>query len=67
MLSDDELLDFETKRLADFNGKDARAWLDDPTRHEVYRAQLVAARWIDGGASAWPKTGPSRRTTPPSG
>ena len=48
MLSDDALLDFDAKRLAQFSTKDARAWLDDPTRREVYRAQLVAAQWVDG-------------------
>lgn len=45
-LSDDELLDFDHKRLADFDLSRARKTLAE--QPEAYRAQLVAARWIDG-------------------
>ncbi len=43
MLTDDELLDFDPTRLADFSGKEARQTLASDSR-DVYRAQLVAAR-----------------------
>src|SRR5687767_4259964 len=45
-LTDDQLFDFDHNRLADFDIKRARALLQE--RGDVYRAQLVAARWIDG-------------------
>jgi hypothetical protein len=45
-LSDDQLFDFDRKRLADFDIKRAQRVLDE--QRDVYRAQLVAARWIDG-------------------
>lgn len=44
MLSDDELLNFDRSRLAD--PADERQLL--ATHGDTYRAQLVAARWIDG-------------------
>jgi hypothetical protein len=45
-LSDDELLDFDHRRLRGFNITTTRHAL---TQHgDVYRAQLIAARWIDG-------------------
>jgi hypothetical protein len=45
-LTDNELFDFDHGRLADFNADEARKRLaeDDGS----YRAQLVAARWIEG-------------------
>jgi hypothetical protein len=45
-LSDDELLDFDHRRLRGFNLAKARDALAE--QGDVYRAQLVAARWIDG-------------------
>lgn len=45
-LSDDDLLDFDHSRLADFELDRARRTLAE--KGDVFRAQLVAARWIDG-------------------
>lgn len=44
-LSDDQLLDFDASRLADYDPKRARRTLEE--HGDVYRAQLVAAHWID--------------------
>lgn len=44
-LSDEQLLDFDASRLASFDLADARQTLEE--QGEVFRAQLVAARWID--------------------
>jgi hypothetical protein len=44
VLTDDELLDFDASRLA--SPPDARRLLAE--HGDVYRAQLVAARWIEG-------------------
>lgn len=46
MLTDDDLLDFDRDRLSDGDTVDPPALLD---RHgDVYRAQLIAARWVSG-------------------
>ena len=44
-LTDEELFDFDRKRLADFDIRPARRLLEE--QGDVYRAQLVAAKWID--------------------
>jgi hypothetical protein len=44
--SEDDLLDFDHSRLAHFDVNDARRKLAE--QGQVYRAQLVAARWIEG-------------------
>jgi len=49
-LTDDELLDFDHDRLAHFVLEDAKRTLSE--QGEVFRSQLVAARWIEG----WAKT-----------
>lgn len=46
-LTDTQLFDFDHKRLADFNLKEAQATLAGE-HGDVYRTQLVAALWIDG-------------------
>ena len=46
MLSDNELLDFDASGLAMAESGDARRLLRE--HGDVFRAQLVAARWIDG-------------------
>ncbi len=45
-LTDDELLDFDHRALADFDLEAARRALAE--HRDAYRAQLVTARWIDG-------------------
>jgi hypothetical protein len=45
-LTDDELLDFDHSRLAHFDLATAKTQLAE--RGETFRAQLVAARWIEG-------------------
>jgi hypothetical protein len=45
-LSDNELLDFDASQLAMADAGDARRLLHE--HGDVFRAQLVAARWIDG-------------------
>jgi hypothetical protein len=45
-LTDEALLDFDHKRLAHFDAREARRTLTE--QRDVFRAQLVAARWIDG-------------------
>jgi hypothetical protein len=45
-LSDNELLDFDESGLAMADAGDARRLLHE--HGDVFRAQLVAARWIDG-------------------
>jgi hypothetical protein len=44
-LSDDELLDFDLKRLGGFE-RSPHSLLEE--HGDVYRAQLVTARWLDG-------------------
>lgn len=46
MLSDDELLDFDGSRYAHYDESEARRRLAE--FGDVFRAQLVAARWIEG-------------------
>ena len=46
MLTDEELLDFDHNRLADFDPAEARQTLAE--RGDIYRPQLVAALFIDG-------------------
>jgi hypothetical protein len=55
MLTDDELLDFDRERLAD--PADERELLGE--HGDVYRAQLVAARWLETWAERMLKRGPS--------
>jgi hypothetical protein len=43
---DDELLEFDPSRMPDFDRLKALEALEE--HGEVFRAQLVAARWIDG-------------------
>ena len=45
-LADDDLLDFDHDRLAHFDLEEAKKQLVE--QGEVYRSQLVAARWIEG-------------------
>lgn len=45
-LSDRDLLDFDASRIAHFDREEARRTLSGE-HAEVYRAQLVVARWID--------------------
>ena len=45
-LTDDDLFDFDHGRLADFDLSEAKRQLAE--KGEVYRAQLVAAHWIEG-------------------
>ncbi len=46
MLTDDELLDFDASDYADYDESRARKALAE--HRDAYRAQLVAARWLDG-------------------
>jgi hypothetical protein len=46
-LSDDQLLDFDSSNYAKYDESKAREALAGE-HGEVFRAQLVAARWIDG-------------------
>lgn len=56
-LRDDDLFDFDHQRLADFDPDRARATLS--RLGDVYRAQLVAARWIDGWRERMERRGES--------
>jgi hypothetical protein len=46
MLTDEQLFDFDADRLAQFDPAKARQQLAE--QREAFRAQLVAARWIEG-------------------
>lgn len=46
LLSDDDLFDFDHSRLAAFDLSEAKRQLAE--KGETYRAQLVAAHWIEG-------------------
>jgi hypothetical protein len=46
-LTDDQLLDFDAARYASYDEAKARETLAGE-HGDAYRAQLVAARWIDG-------------------
>jgi hypothetical protein len=46
-LTDDELLDFDASRYATYDEEKTRETLAGE-HGDAYRAQLVAARWIDG-------------------
>ncbi len=45
-LTDDELLDFDRQRLEGYDAAETERALVE--HGDVFRAQLVAARWIDG-------------------
>jgi hypothetical protein len=45
-MTDNDLLRFDKKRLAHYDDKEARATLQGE-HADAYRAQLVAAHWID--------------------
>ena len=50
-LSDDQLLDFDSGQYASYDEGKAREALAGE-HGDAYRAQLVAARWIEAGGSA---------------
>jgi hypothetical protein len=58
MATDEELLAFSSERIDEFSGEQAERLLD--THGDVYRAQLVAARYFDRWArrseavGSWP-------------
>lgn len=56
-MTDDQLLDFDHSRLAHFDLEEARSTL--ARLGDVYRAQLVAARWIDGWRDRMERRGES--------
>jgi hypothetical protein len=71
-LTDDQLLDFDPDRLAHFDLDEARQTLAGE-HGDIFRAQLVAAPWINGWRERTveydrrPGKRRSRRTTPRAG
>ncbi len=59
-LTDDELLDFDKQRMANFDKSRSEALLGE--QRELYRNHLIVARWICGWADRLeedPESGPS--------
>jgi hypothetical protein len=58
-LTDDELLDFDTQRMANFDASRSEVLLSE--QHDLYRNHLIVARWICGWADRLeedPESGP---------